>query len=316
MGRYLAGRALQAVVVLWAAFTVTFVVLYLLPSDPVTMMLDPGGEGTYVDPAQVAELRARYRFDQPLPMQYAGMLGDAVRGDLGTSITTGAPVVAMIVQALPETLELTGAALVLAVIGGVGVAFVATYTRAHALRQALLSLPPLGISVPTFWVGLLLLQVLSFRWPVFPAMGNEGLPSLVLPAVTLAVPTGAVIGQVLAKSLHTTWQQPYVETAWAKGASRMHIQLRHVFRNAVIPTLTLVGLVVGNLLAGSVVVETVFSRIGIGRLIQQAVGAQDIPVVQGLVLFAAVVFVSVNLLVDLAVPLLDPRLARAPAVTT
>ncbi|MET9021948.1 ABC transporter permease [Actinopolymorpha sp. NPDC004070] len=313
MRRYLAGRALQAVFVLWAAFTLTFVVLYLLPSDPVSIMLDPGGQGSYVDPAQVAALRARYHLDQSMPVQYAAMLGDAVRGDFGTSITTGAPVLLLIFQALPETLKLAGSALLLALVAGVGIAFLATYTRVAWLRQFLLGLPPLGISVPTFWVGLLLVQVLSFRLPVFPAMGNQGLRSLVLPAVTLAVPTTAVIAQLLAKSLDMTWGQPYVETAWAKGATRLHVQARHVFRNAVIPTLTMVGLTVGNLVAGSVVVETVFSRNGIGRLTQQAVEAQDIPVVQGLVVFAAVVFVATNLLVDLIYPLVDPRIAHTPS---
>ncbi|WP_116950906.1 ABC transporter permease [Jiangella endophytica] len=311
MGRYLARRLAQAVFVLWAAFTVAFALLYLLPSDPVAIMLDSGGEGTFVDPEQRAELTARYGLDEPVHVQYLTMLADAARGDFGVSISTGAPVRSMIVEALPETLELAGTALVLALVLGAGTALAATYTRRPWLRQLLLALPPLGVSVPTFWTGLLLLQLVSFRWGLLPAMGDDGVRALVLPAITLALPTAAVIAQVLAKSLALTWSEPYIGTARAKGVSRSGILLGHAARNAAIPVLTLVGVTVGNLVAGSVIVETVFSRAGIGRLTQAAVGAQDIPVVQGLVVLAAVIFVVVNLAVDLVYPLVDPRITRA-----
>lgn len=311
MGRYLAGRLAQAAFVLWAAFTVSFVLLYLLPSDPVAIMLDSGGEGTYVDPEQRAELTARHGLDQPVHVQYLTMLAGAARADVGSSIATGAPVRSTILEALPETLELAGTALALALVLGAGTALAATYTRRPWLRQLLLALPPLGVSVPTFWTGLLLLQLVSFQWGLLPAMGNDGVRALVLPAITLALPTAAVVAQVLAKSLALTWSEPYIGTARAKGVSRLGILLGHAARNAAIPALTLVGVTVGNLVAGSVIVETVFSRAGIGRLTQAAVGAQDIPVVQGLVVLAAVIFVVVNLAVDLVYPLVDPRITRA-----
>ncbi len=176
------------------------------------------------------------------------------------------------------------------------------------MRTLLLALPPLGVSLPTFWVGLLLIQFFSFRISIFPALGNEGLASLVLPSVTLAVPVSASIAQVLARGLRTALAEPYVETARAKGASRARVHLRHAFRNATIPALTIVGVIVGNLLAGAVVVETVFSRVGIGRLTVTAVNGQDIPLVQGLVLLAAAVFVATNLVVDLLYPVVDPRI--------
>lgn len=310
MRAYLLRRALQAVFVLWAAFTATFAILYMLPSNPVAIMLDAGGEGTQVDPEKVAELTARYGFDKPVWEQYLTRLWAAVRGDFGSSIQTGQPVTGSILDALPETLKLASIGLVLAVVIGASLALVATWTEARWLRQALLALPPLGVSVPTFWVGLVLLQVVSFQWALLPAMGNIGWQTLVLPSLTLAIPTSAVIAQVLAKSLSTTWDQPFVETARAKGTPRLHIHLRDVLRNAAIPTLTLVGITVGNLLAGSVVVETVFSRNGIGRLTQQAVTFQDIPVVQGLVVLSAVIFVVVNLVVDLVYPALDPRISQ------
>jgi peptide/nickel transport system permease protein len=313
MTRYLLRRAAQAILVLWAAFTVSFVILYLLPSDPIAIMLNPGGTGNYVDPVKAAQLRAEYGFDKPVIVQYLTLLGNYLHGDLGRSIQSGAPVTSAIGHALPQTLQLAGLALALAVVCGVALALLAAYTRSRWLRQSLLSLPPLAVSIPSFWVGLMLLQLFSFHWALFPAVGNEGFPSLVLPAITLALPTAAVIAQVLAKSLSTTWQQPYIETARAKGADRLRIVLHHALRNAIIPTLTMVGLIIGSLLAGTVVVETVFSRNGIGRLTATAVTDQDIPLVQGLVMLSAVIFVVVNLAVDLAYPLVDPRIARTPA---
>ena len=311
MRRYVIKRLAQAVGVLWAAYTVSFLVLDFLPGDPVTAMAGAGMDSGQVDPAQLAALRHEYGFDKPVLVQYADYLGKAVRGDFGDSVSTGRPVSSTLADALPQTLQLTGAALLLAVFLGGGLAVLATYTSRRWLRQLLLSLPPLGVSVPTFWVGLLLVETFSFRLHWFPAFGNDGLRGLILPAVTLAVPTGAQVAQVLAKSLLTALDQAYVETARAKGAGRWRIHLRHALRNASLPTLTVVGLLVGQLIAGSVVVETVFSRDGLGRVTAAAVTAQDIPLVQGVVVFGALIFVVTNLVVDLVYPLLDPRIVVA-----
>ncbi|MCQ6247055.1 ABC transporter permease [Streptomyces malaysiensis] len=317
MPRYLVQRLLQAVFVLWAAFTTSFVVLYLLPGDPVSIMASGGGDTNDVSPEQIAELKRVYGFDKPLIEQYGDRLWHALRGDFGISVQSGDPVTRLISGQLPATLQLTSAALLLATVVGAGVALAATYTRRRWLRQALLSLPALGVSAPTFWVGLILVQLVSFRWGLLPAIGNEGFRSLILPAVTLAVPTSAVIAQVFARSLRTALAEPYVETALAKGASRRRVHFGHALRNAAIPPLTVAGMLVGNLLAGSVIVETVFSRTGVGRVTATAVTAQDLPVVQGLVVFGALAFVLANLAVDLIVPLLDPRItgAAATAVT-
>ncbi|MEW2164864.1 ABC transporter permease [Streptomyces sp. NPDC007084] len=308
MRRYVIKRVAQALGVLWAAYTVSFLVLDYLPGDPVSAMAGAGADSGQVDPAQLAALRHQYGFDKPVLLQYAEHLGRAVRGDFGDSVSSGRPVTSSVADALPQTLQLTGAALLLAVVLGGGVALLATYTASRWLRQLLLSLPPLGVSVPTFWVGLLLVEVFSFRVKVFPAFGNDGLRGLVLPAVTLAIPTGALVAQVLAKSLLTALDQAYVETARAKGAGRARIHLRHALRNASLPALTVVGLLAGQLVAGSVVVETVFSRDGLGRVTAAAVTAQDIPLVQGVVVFGALIFVSANLIVDLVYPVLDPRI--------
>lgn len=311
MRRYVVKRLAQAIGVLWAAYTVSFLVLDYLPGDPVSAMAGAGSDSAPVDPAQIARLRHEYGFDKPVLVQYADHLGNALRGDFGDSVATGRSVTSTLADALPQTLELTSSALLLAVVFGGGLAVLATYTTQRWLRQLLLSLPPLGVSVPTFWVGLLLVELFSFRVRWFPAFGNDGLRGLVLPAVTLAIPTGALVAQVLAKSLVTALDQAYVETARAKGAGRLRIHLRHALRNASLPALTVVGLLAGQLMANSVVIETVFSRNGLGRVTAGAVTVQDIPLVQGVVVFGSLIFVLANLIVDLVYPLLDPRIVVA-----
>jgi peptide/nickel transport system permease protein len=306
--RYLVRRLAAAVGVLWAAFTVSFVVLYLLPGDPVATMASGGLDGEPLPPEQLAALRARYGLDQPVIVQYGHRLVAALTGDFGTSIQNGQDVRSAILEALPPTLQISAAGLLVAVLFGATTALVATYTRALWLRQLLMSLPSLAVSLPVFWVGLMLVQVFAFGLHLLPSVGANGAAALVLPAVTLGLPTGALVAQVLAKSLAQALGEPYVTTARAKGVGRAGIHLRHALRNAALPALTVLGYVVGNLLAGSVVVETVFTRPGLGRLTVAAVGVQDIPVVQGIVVFAAAVFVLVNLAVDLIYPLLDPRI--------
>ncbi|MFE5048940.1 ABC transporter permease [Streptomyces sp. NPDC056637] len=309
MRNHLLRRVAQALFVLWAAYTVSFGVLYLLPGDPVTIMAAGGGDASSVSPAQVAELRAHYGLDRPVPEQYATGLWHAVRGDFGASVHSGQPVTRMIADALPATIQLAAGALLLGVPAGCAVAVLGTYTRRRWLRQLVLSLPAAGVSAPTFWVGLLLVQLVSFHWGLLPAFGNEGRRSLVLPSVTLALPAAGLVAQVSAKSLQTALAEPYIDVARAKGAGRARVHFGHAARNALAPPLTVAGVLTGGVLAGSVVVETVFSRTGVGRLTATAVTTQDIPVVQGLVVLGACVYVAANLAVDLVHPLLDPRIA-------
>jgi peptide/nickel transport system permease protein len=309
MAGYLVRRVALAIGVLWAAFTVSFVVLYLLPGDPVATMASGGLDGEPMSPAALDALRARYGLDQPLIVQYGTRLWDALHGNFGTSIQNGQDVGAVIREALPPTIQISLAGLAFAIVFGGAVALVATYTSARWLRQLLMALPSLAVSLPVFWVGLMLVQLFSFQLGLLPSVGARGPESLVLPAITLGLPTGALVAQVLAKSLSDVLDEPYVVTARAKGVGRVAIHLQHALRNAALPALTVLGYVVGNLLAGSVVVETVFTRPGLGRLTVAAVRIQDIPMVQGIVVFAAAVFVAVNLLVDLVYPVLDPRIA-------
>lgn len=281
MRGYVLKRLAQAVGVLWAAYTVSFLVLDYLPGDPVTAMAGAGMDSGQVDPRQIAALRHEYGFDKPVLTQYAEYLGRAVRGDFGNSVATGRPVASTLADALPQTLQLTASALLFAVVLGGGLAVTATYTTRRWLRQLLLSLPPLGVSVPTFWVGLLLVEAFSFRLRWFPAFGNDGLKGLVLPAADPRGPDRrsdrAGAGQESAHRARPAvcgnrpreGRGPLAGPSAARAAQRLSAAL------------TVAGLLVGQLIAGSVVVETVFSRDGLGRVTAAAVTAQDIPVVQG-----------------------------------
>jgi peptide/nickel transport system permease protein len=308
--RYLLTRLLHAVVIVWAAFTLSFVMLYLLPGDPVEIMLGGQGGTGVASAAQIAQLSAAYGFNKPVPTQYAERLVDALHGDLGVSVETGAPVTHTFLAALPQTFELGGAGLALAVLLGPALALAATMTRSARLGRLLLSLPAVGVSLPQFAVGLVLLELFSFRLRLLPAFGDTAGAGLILPAVTLALPNAALLAQVFAQSLDSTLRQPYITTARAKGAGRTRVHLGHAARNAALPLVSLSGLLAGNLLAGAVVVETVFSRNGFGRITTAAVESKDIPVVQGAVVIGALIFAAVNLAADVAAPLLDPRLAR------
>jgi peptide/nickel transport system permease protein len=315
MTRYLLGRVAQALIVLWAAYTATFVILYLLPSDPVALALSANNvELDSLSPAEIEQARARLGLDQPLWAQYLALLGRALTGDFGTSYAKGVPVTDLIGEALPGTVILSVVAVGIALVAGVAIAFLAAYVRWTPARVLLNRLPAVGVSVPSFWIGLLLIQLFAFTLGWLPATGDDGWQSYVLPAVTMAVPTSAVLAQVLTRSLHDTLGEAYVTTARAVGLSRFAVQLRHAFRNAALPTLTILGLLVGATVTGAIVTETVFSRFGVGRIAQEAVLNQDVPVVQAVVVLAAAAFVVVNLVVDLLYPFLDPRIARTPKV--
>lgn len=301
-------RFAQAVIVVWAAWTISFIILFLLPGDPALNLVAGGDAGQIVDKGELARIRAQYGLDQPFLVQYFTRALAALQGDLGSSMTTGRPVVDIIGEGLPSTLAVIGGSLAVGALFGAALALIATFIRTRWLRNLLLALPPLGISLPTFWVGLMLIQLFSFQLRVLPPTGNAGLASLVMPCLTLALPTAATIGQVLAKSLATVQGEAFVTTARAIGMRRAMIHFRDVLRNAAIPAVTIAGVVVASLLGGAIVIENVFSRGGIGRVTVQAVLARDIAVVQGIVVLGAVMFVIVSLIVDLIYPLIDSRL--------
>ncbi|MFD7154061.1 ABC transporter permease [Kribbella sp. NPDC059898] len=307
MIRYVVLKVGRALFVVWAAFTVTFVLLFVLPANPVDLLFDPA-EINSIPPEVRAQVVHSYGFDRPVVVQYLDRLGHAVRGDFGTSVLSGRAVDAAILDSLPSTLVLATGALVLALVFAFVTAVVATTTRRRWLREVVESLPSASVSVPVFLVGVIFLQVFSFRLGWFPSFGNAGVKSLVLPIVTLAIPVSGPITQLLVRSFASEFRAGYVTTSRAKGAPRSAIVVGDVFRNASLPALTIAGITFGNLIAGSVITETVFARQGIGRLTQTAINTLDIPLVQGIVVFVAASFALINLAIDLIYPLLDPRL--------
>ncbi|MET0611026.1 ABC transporter permease [Pseudomonas caspiana] len=316
MSRYVIGRIAQALLVLWGAYSVTYFILYLLPGDTLSIMLSASGvEIDALSPEEIAKAQAYYGLDGGIFQQYFHLLWGAVQGDFGSSLTLNRPVSELLVERLPQTLALAGLAIVFSLIGGIGLAYLAAYVRWQPLKVALARLPSLGFSVPVFWMGLLLIQLFAFTLGWFPATGNQGFSSLILPAVTLAIPSAAVYAQVLQRGFQGVWKEPYIITAYAKGLSRAQVQARHAFKNAALPLLTLIGLQVGNTVSGAVLVETIFARSGVGRLAQEAVLRQDIPVVLAIVAVSAAAFVLINLIVDLLYPALDPRIAHTPKVS-
>ncbi|MFF0454459.1 ABC transporter permease [Nocardia africana] len=317
MLRYVAAKLAQAVFVVWGAYTVTFALLYVLPYDAVDVLFDPA-QGDLITAGDKQKARVYYGLDHSLFGQYLHRLGQAVHGDFGRSTRTGQDAWTMISGVLPQTAVLAVTALVLAVALATVVAIVAAYTRWRWLAELFATLPAAGVSIPVFLLGLAALQVFSFRLGWFPPIGNDGVASLVLPAVTLAIPVSAPIARLLLENLDSGMRAGYVTVSLAKGATRLWVVVREVLRNAALPALTIAGVTFGNLLAGAVIVETVFSRSGLGRLTETAVRTQDVAVVQAVVVLAAVIFVVVNLMVDLVYPVLDPRLrarlyARSPA---
>lgn len=302
-------RLLDAAIVLWAAATLAFVALKLIPGDPLDSLL----AGVLDAPPELRQqVAAYYGLDQPVFVQYLTFLANLVQGDLGISYQRSAPVTQIIFSELGATVELTVSAMAIAGIVAVGLAL-ATSGRNRSARLAAQTIELVAISVPSFWLGILLMNLLSFTFPIFPAFGANGPASLVLPAVTLAVPLIGVLAQVLRERMEYTLHEPFVTTVLARGVSETRLRSHHVLRHAAIPALTLSTLIFGSLLSGAAVLETLFARPGLGRIAVAAVADRDIPVVLGTVVFASLVFVVVNIMVDLVYPLVDPRLREVRA---
>ncbi|SNS12786.1 ABC transporter permease [Actinoplanes regularis] len=304
---YIALKTGRALFVVWAAFTVTFVLLFVLPANPVDLLFDPA-ELNAIPPEVKAQVADNYGFNEPVVLQYLDRLGHALTGDFGNSVQSGKPVVGAVLDVLPSTLALAAGALALAVLIAFGIALVATATRRAWLRNLVETLPSGAVSVPVFLSGVLMLQIFSFQLGWFPSFGDQGWRSLVLPLVTLAIPVAGPIAQLLVRSFAGEFHSGYVTTSWAKGATRGRIIVGDVLRNAALPALTIAGVTFGNLIAGAVITETVFARKGVGRMTQTAINTLDLPLVAGIVVLVAVSFAVINLAVDLIFPVLDPRL--------
>ena len=301
---YLARRSLAVVPVLFGVTLAVFSMLFLVPGDPVKIMLAE----FVTTPDQVAQMRAQLHLDEPILKQYGRFVVNAVRGDLGTSIRSRRPVSTEIGENVGSTAQLAVAAMLVAIGLGVPLGLLAALARNTWLDVASMGTALLGVSMPSFWLGLLMIVAFSLHLGWFPATGGGDLWHLVLPSVTLGMIASAIIARLTRSSMLEVLGQDYVRTARAKGLAWWGVVVRHALKNALIPVITIFGLQFGNLLAGAVIVETVFSRPGLGRLIVGGILAKDFPLVQGTVLFVATAYVLINVLVDIAYAFVDPRI--------
>ncbi|WP_080793681.1 ABC transporter permease [Corynebacterium pacaense] len=298
----------QALVVLLVTFTLAFILLSALPGDAVTARYSSPDLG--LSPEQIEEIRQSYGADETLLAQYFHTLGGFLVGNFGYSVQTGTAVSTMIAEALPGTLALAVLAFALAVILALGISILATLDRFAWIRSVFQMLPPLFISLPSFWLGIILIQIVSFRLGWVPVIGTSTAQALILPTITLSVPIAAPLAQVLIRSIEEVKGQPFIAAVRARGAGEMWVFFRNILRNALLPTLTIAGIVFGELVGGAVVTEAVFGRAGIGAMTVAAVANRDMPVMLAIVVIAAAVYVLINLIVDLLYPVLDARLRR------
>jgi len=303
-------RILAVVPVLFGVTLAVFSMLFLVPGDPVKMMLAE----FVTNPDQVAQMRAQLHLDEPVLQQYGRFVGGALRGDLGTSIRSRRPVTTEIGENLASTAQLALAAMLVAIGLGVPLGLMAALSRNSWLDVASMGGALIGVSMPSFWLGLLLIFVFSLQLGWLPATGQGGWSRLLLPAATIGLNYSAVIARLVRSSLLDVLGNGYIETARAKGLSEWGVTLKHALGNALIPVTTIIGVQLGNLLAGTIIVETVFSRRGMGRLAVTAVLDKDYPLIQGVVLVSALGYVLTNLLVDLSYAALDPRIRHREAV--
>ena len=304
MTRFLLTRLALLVPTLLGVLAVTFLLLYVAPGDPVQAMV-----GERADAETIARLRAELHLDDPLPLQFVRYVGGVVRGDLGTSYITRRPILGDLLQRFPATLQLAGAAMLFAAVTGISIGIYGAW-RPGSLPDRLSALAAyLGVSFPVYWVGLLLILVfaVTFRW--LPPSGARGPLYLILPALTLGMRSVAFLSRMTRATMQEVLQSDFVRTARAKGLGEGRVVLRHAFRNALLPVVTVLGLDFGSYLTGSILTETIFSWPGVGRYVLTAIDKRDLPAVQGSILFLSLVFVLVNLLTDVLYARVDPRVA-------
>lgn len=304
--RQILSRIGQALLVLLITYTVVFLLLSALPSDAVQSRF--GDPALGLSQAEIDAIREEMGVDKPLFVQYFTSLGGFLTGHFGNSTQSGAPVATLIADALPHTLILAISAIGLALIVAVLVAFLATLPGLGAIGSFFRGLPSFMVSLPGFWIAILLIQFFSFQLGWVRVIEPGSVEGLILPTLTLSVPMAAPLIQVLIRSIDETQSRPFVQAVRARGASESWIFWRTVLRNSLLPTLTMAGLLFGELVGGAVVTETVFGRTGLGYMVAQAVANRDTPVLLAVVLIAATSYIIINLVVDLLYPVLDPRL--------
>lgn len=305
-GKYTFRRTWQALIVLLAAYLTAFLLLSALPGDAVMARYASPELGLSAE--QIAQIRDQLGADQPLHTRLFTGLGHFATGNWGNSLATGASVGSLLAEALPSTLILALSGFTAAVIFAGILALTATYGHQRWLRNLVRSFPPILISLPVFWVGIILIQIFSFQLGWVPVIGATPVQELILPSAALAFPIAAPLAQILINSIDETHQQPFVTVVKARGARPSWVLWRNVLRNASLPVLTLAGVLFTELVSNAVITETVFARPGIGRLTVDAVATRDTPVLLAVVVLSALVFVFINLIIDLTYPIIDRRL--------
>lgn len=304
--KQIVSRIISSIIVIFGSLFVVFSINYFLPGDAVDQMM----AGSDASPEAAKMLRQELGLDLPFHTQFIRYLTNVIHGNFGYSIVSHEPVIDKIASQFPATIELTltsaGVALIIGVL--LGVLSAIHHNTIFDYLARILSL--FGISMPTFWSGILLILIFSVHLRWFPAMGSNGWKTLVLPSVTLGLVGSGFIIRMVRNSMLEVIHEPFILTLRSKGISERIIMYRHALRNALIPAITMIGVIMGELLAGTVVVETVYSRQGIGRLVSDAIAAKDLPVIQGVVFFTAVTYVLINLFVDIAYTIIDPRTRR------
>lgn len=299
-------RLFSTVLVLWGVVTLTFFAIRLLPGDPATVLMSQGGGSAQ----EIARLREELGLDDPLLVQYAHFLLRLVQGDLGNSLVSHRPVADAIAEQLPHTLALATSATLLSVVVGISLGVLAATHQGSWVDQACITLSVLGVSMPILLSGLLFILLFSLILGWLPATGQGSWRHLVMPSLVLSLASTGTIARLVRTEMLDVLPQDYVTVARAKGLTGRVVLWRHALRNALIPTVTLIGLQFGALLGGTVVTESLFSRRGLGRLVVDAVSWKDYPLVQGVVILGAAIYVGVNFLVDISYGLLDPRIRR------
>ena len=304
MIRLVVGRLLAIVPTLFGVLVVAFLLLNVIPGDPVAEMV-----GERADSATIVRLRAELHLDEPVPVQFGHYLWDVVRGDLGRSYITQRPVLGDLAERFPKTLQLAGAAMLLAATCGITLGVLAAIRPGGAVDRFSMLVAYVGVSFPVYWVGLLLILLFAVALQWLPPSGYGGIAFLVLPAVTLGTRSIAFLARMTRGAMLDVLPADFVRTARAKGVPERRVIGRHALRNALLPIITVLGLDVGNYLTGSILTETVFSWPGVGRYVLQAIQKRDLPAVQGSILFLSVIFVLVNLVTDVLYAKADPRVA-------
>lgn len=298
----LLSRLLSLLTVVFGVITLVFFLIHIVPGDPVQVML--GESATLADQAQ---LREQLGLDQPLSQQWLNYLRQLRHGDLGQSLHSQEPIVDILLQRLPATIELAAAGLFIAILIAIPLGSLAAWRQNTLYDQSAMIFSLLGVSIPNFWMGPLLIVIFSLNLGWFPVSGREGWSSLVLPALTLGTALAAILARMVRATLLEVLHEDYIRTARAKGLNEITIVLHHALRNAALPIITILGLQLGTLLGGAVITETIFAWPGIGQLTIESIQRRDYPVVQACVLLISLSYVVINTLTDLLYAWLDPR---------